>query len=264
MSTRRSPARDLLTDWKVLAGVILLAYVWQALLGLNVWRLTPGGAALSAWLPLFLAPALAVWSSARLMQASYGAEGRPAGAWAWRLVVGNLAVTLVQLLVFSLLVALGALLVFRGRLGVAGLIELLPIPSPVWFAGLLWRGYLMLLGLALILAALTQLAFIFSRLVDSFRWALAAWVFVLGAWIGLRVVPVVGEWLQFLPDFAIDEFYAIGDVFEFRTVLVGSGSFIASILFLAAVVAASAYLLGLIASDRRGQGAAERGVPSSS
>lgn len=268
MNDPKAPATRLLTDWRWFVGMCALSLLWQGALALRLGGLTPGAVALGAWLPLVLAPIWAVFSSIRVMQASLGEEGQlDQGAHAWRVVLSSLGITLLQVLAFSLLVGLGALLLFRISLGVPGLLDLLPIPSPMWFAGLLLRGYGIVLLFVLVLAALSQFAYVFSRLVDSFRGILGAWVFILAAWIGMRAVPLLADWLAWLPDFTFDEFYAVGDVYEFRTVLIESSPVAALALFFVALVGASIWILARTAADFQGQtapaepaGARERGL----
>lgn len=268
MNDQKAPTNPLLMDWRWFVAMCALAFLWQGVLALRLGALTPGAVALSAWLPLALTPVWAVFSSIRLMRFSLGEEGQlDRGARAWRIVLSSLGITLLQVLAYSLLVGLGALLLFRRSLGIPGLLDLLPIPSPMWFGGLLLRGYGIILLFVLVLAALSQFAYVFSRLVESFRGLLGAWVFLLAGWIGMRIVPILADWLAWLPDFSFDEFYAVGDVYEFRTVLIESSPIAALGLFFVALLAASIWLLGRTAADFQGEtapaepaGVRERGL----
>lgn len=245
MSGRLALRNGLLGKGRHFILLTILAYVWHLVLLALGSRLAPGGMVFLALLPLLLAPLWAMWASVGLVRrTSKRHSSFRGGAFsAWRLLVGNLGAVLVQVLVYSVLVTVGALLLFRSALGVAGLVDLLPIPSVDWILGFLVRAYAAGLLFTLVAAAISQFAYLFSRLGERYRWLMGIWVSILATWIGMRLVPLFAQWFRGLPDFVFDEIYAVGDVFEFRTVLVDSGPFAGVVLFLVAVTVASAYML---------------------
>lgn len=232
-------------EWRSVALITAVAYLWHILLFAFGGRFAPGFIAYAAWLPLVFAPIWALGAAVRLLQPTLQQGGkameRPRAAL--RVIGVDLGMILVHVVVFSALVFVGALILFSSTLGVAGLIDVLPIPSLGWVVGLLVRVWLVGLLVTLVLAAMAQFAFLFSRMGDRFAWLMGTWVFVIVSWIAIRVVPVLGQWLQWLPDFRFHDVYLIGEVFEFHPVLVESGPWGALLLFLLAVIVASAYLM---------------------
>src|SRR5690606_5183597 len=113
--------------WRLFLGMVLCSYLWQLALAARGGALAPQGAVLLAWAPLALAPLWAVWSSVRLTQEAVnrGQARRQSGVTAWVHVLGRLLLTTAQILLFTLLVGLGALWLFHARVGVAGLVDIL-------------------------------------------------------------------------------------------------------------------------------------------
>ncbi len=229
---------------RLIVVLTLLAYVWHALLFVLGGRIAPGGLVILALAPLLIAPLDAMWTSVRLMRRTRERHvSLQGGAFAaWRLVIRDLVGVVVRVLVFSALVLVGVVLLFRASLGPAGLVDLLPIPALDWIFGFVARVYAVGLLFTLLAAANSQFSYLFSRLGEQYRWLMGAWVFVIVTWIGLRVIPIFADILGGLPDFVFDEVYAVGDVYEFRTIMVDSGPFWAVLLFTIALTVASAYM----------------------
>lgn len=227
--------------WLLLVGVTLL---WQAALWIFSSESNAGMMTLLAWAPLALAPIWAVVSAGTMLHRRVLAQEsalQPSGAW--KVLFMQLVAVCVQTVAFAGLVALGALLVFRLTLGVPNLLDILPIPDVSWVTDLLIKGSV--LGFLFIpaLAAATQTAYLFSRLVEGYRTALGVWVFVVLVWGGFRLLPLLTTALGWLPDIPFQELFAVGPAYEFRTVYLDTAPFGALLLIAIGLIAASGPLL---------------------
>lgn len=135
---------------------------------------------------------------------------------------------------------------YRG-IGIANLLDLLPIPATDWFAGLLLLSYAGLLGLSLVLAQAIQTAFLLSRFSSMARPLLAAWITAMLIWAGVRAVPLVANWFRWLPPISITNVASVGDGFIFVTDAFHSGPLAAILLYTVALLLISGYALNAIA-----------------
>lgn len=234
--------------WLILVGVSLL---WQAALWLFATDANAGMMTLLAWIPLVLAPVWSVLSAGMILHRRVlSDETTPKPSVGWKVLLLQVAAVSLQTLAFAGVAALGALLVFRLTLGVPNLLDILPIPDVGWVTDLLVKGAV--LGFLFIpaLAAATQTAYLFSRLVDGYRTALGVWVFVIVVWGSFRLLPLLTTALAWLPDIPFEELFAVGPAFEFRTVYLDSAPFGAVVLIALGLIAATGPLLHHVESTR--------------
>src|SRR5690606_31761250 len=133
-------------------------------------------------------------------------------------------------------------------LGVPDLLDMLPIPDVGWMVDFLGKGLAMSLVLIPALAAATQVAYLFARMVEGYRAAMGAWIFVMLSWAALRIVPPLTGLFRWLPDIAFRELYSVAPAWEFRSVLVDPGPIAAFLVFTLGLAAAAGPLLHHIES----------------
>lgn len=253
---------------KVYLGALGATIVWHLALLVGASRWNPGAIVVLSLIP---AAFLVIW-----------AVLSPIGLWLRTglgdpetvplrksLVLSHLGATVVQLILFAAVWLLGGLWVFRAGVGVPNLLDYLPIPVIDWFAWIVVRAVLISLVALTLLAAVTQCAFLISRLSEGWRTFLFIWGGLMLTWGSLRALPGLAEWLAWLPKLSIQEFVSVGDGFELRTSYYESGPYAAAFILVALLLFASRWLLGVITAPAlpanhespEAQGAADGGTP---
>jgi len=241
---------DLLSNrkgWLILAGVSLL---WQAVLCVVASDATGGMMTLLAWAPLALVPLWAMWTTGAMIHRRVSSDRAASSPSGWPVLLLQLAAAAIQSIALALVVIGGAWFVFLMTLGVPDLLDILPIPDVGWLTGFVFKGIFLAFLVVPLLCALTQTAYLIGRLVDGYRAALGVWAFVVVAWGSMRILPLLGDALAWLPDIPFQEVFEVGPVFEFRTVYVDTGPFGALVALAIVLAAATGPLLKHVESTR--------------
>ena len=254
-------AKGFLPRPKAYFGALAATIAWHlALLAASSWW-SPGTIVVLALVP---AAFLVVWAAispvASLRRSGLDdAGGIPAQD---NPVLRHMGTTVLQLVVFAAVWLLGGLWVFRTGVGVPDLLDLLPIPVLDWFIWVIVRGVLIALVALTLLAAIIQCAYLISRLSEGARSFLLGWSGLMLAWGILRALPLLSDWLSWLPELSFREFVSVGDGFELRTVYYESGPYAAAFVLVILLVVASRWLYQVVTTTAQTPGQPATSAPS--
>ena len=226
---------------KVYFGALAATIVWHFILLIAASRWNAGMTVALALVPALFLVVWAVVSPIGLLRRRRPGDPEPS-APSGRVILVQFGSTTVQLAVFAGIWLLGGLWVFLQGVGVPNLLDLLPIPIIDWFVWVVVRGVLIAMVALTLLSAIVQCAYLISRLSEGWRPFLLVWSGLMLTWSALRALPILSGWLSWLPELAFQEFVAVGDGFELRTVYYESGPYAAAFLLVGLLLFASAWL----------------------
>lgn len=229
---------------KVYLGALALMLVWHLFLLFSASGANAGRIAVLAALPGLFLIAWAVVSPIGLLRRALHDDSPASGGF--RLLLAHFGSTALQLLVFAAVLLFGGLLVVLRGVGVPNLLDLLPIPVIDWFVWLVVRGIAVSLVATALLAAIAQCAYAVSRLTERYGRFLLLWSGLMLTWGVLRALPLLGGWFSWLPHLSFEEFVSVGDGFELQRSYYESGPFAAALILAVALVAAAAWVYGIL------------------
>lgn len=238
---------DVVPSGRIMFMVVAAILLWQTLLAVGIFNLSPGMVAALSWAPIAALPIWAVGSTIYLikrenLKASSDEKPLPG----WQLALAKISATMVQLLALSCIVALGAVILFYLFLGIPSLLDSLPVPATDWLFGFGLMGYAAIFLVSAVAAAVTQCAYLSSRMADFFRRLLFAWLSIMLLWGVVRMTSIGATWLSWLPGFTYLELNSIGSGFQFRPNSIESGPYIFLSILAIGFVVASGYLIELL------------------
>lgn len=269
--------RDLIPDKRTLIVIVSLTILWYLFLLTRTSAWQPIVVAAWAWLPMAFLPIIAAVSGVGMLHheltrgphdahqgshdplqgAPHKSEVSPVAAPPTKgiiVIISNLIIVFIRLLAYSALVFLGGLLIVQRALGLANLLDLLPIPALDWFVALMAVVYVSLFAGSLILSQVIQTAYLISRFSNRSRVLLGIWIALMVIWTSLRAIPIVSELFAWLPPATFANVASVGDIYAFTTTYLDTGPFAATILVTIAMIILAGYAVdGLRKSQRDGE-----------
>lgn len=212
--------------------------IWTVFLHtrMTVWE--PWLPAGLAWLPMLFIPIWIVWNGIQLYHAEWGANTHylmlSLPVRAWRIWLPKLTALIAGALLLAAAVSVLALTLAPRALALSDDLRVIVRALPTgWLLSTSLKIGAAMLGVGLLLAIITQFAYLFSRMFERFQWLLMAWTWILSSWLMERFVELVEPLFRWLPD-AQFHVLEMGDHgFVLRAVTLDSAPIVATAVFAA-------------------------------